>query len=171
MRRLWMLSLLALGCASASVKPTPPAAPMTDEEQQVLDHVLPGCAQDPSSTSREQVFYCPDQAVFFAVQDSSERSPDVAFNAYLEELNQRAQGELEVLERSQAMTFGPRFTALYLKVRTPQMPEDGYLDGYVALTEVNGKLRRVWCSATGAEPMGRLRCERDLPGVALIDAP
>ncbi|MDQ3263453.1 MAG: hypothetical protein M3Y59_07320 [Myxococcota bacterium] len=171
MRRLWMLSLLTLGCATSAVKPAQPTAAMTDVEQQVLDHVLPGCARAPSSTSREQVFYCPDQAVFFAVQDSSETSPDVVFNAWIEEFNQRAQGELEVLERSQAMTFGPSFTALYVKLRTPQMPEDGYLDGYVALTNVNGQARRVWCSATGAEPMGRLRCERDLPGVALIDPP
>lgn len=171
MRGLWMLSVLTLGCATAAVKPAQPAAAMTDEEQQVLDHVLPGCAQDPSSTAREQVFFCPDQAVYFAVQDSTETSPDAVFSAWFEEFNQRAHGELEILERSQVMTFGPRFTAIYLKVRTPQMPEDGYLDGYVALTEVNGKARRVWCSATGAEPMGRLRCERDLPSVALINAP
>jgi len=149
-----------------------PRAPVVSrEELEMIDQLLPGCIPDSTSTEEERVLYCPGQAVFFAVRGLEERSPDAAFNQWVEEQNQRAYGTLEVLERTEVKTFGPQFVTLYFRMRTPQMPRDAYLESYVALTEVNGQRRRVWCSATHSEPMGRQRCESDLQQVSLIDPP
>lgn len=150
----------------------PPARQMTDDERQLSEHFLPGCAQHGTSTAEEIVFYCPEQAVFFAVRDlDGEGSPDAIFNAWLEELRARTGAEVEVIERAEAKQFGPQTVALFLKLRTPDMPPEGFVEAVVARTNFNGTWKRVWCSASGAEPAGLARCQNDLLSVAVISAP
>lgn len=174
-----LASVLAAGCASRAARqaeavavaaePEPLPRALTSEEEQLTQHFLPGCAPHASSTQEELILYCPEQAVFFAVRDlADDVAPDRVFSEWLEELQTRTGSEVEVLERSESKFFGPQAVALYLKLRTADMPAEGFVEGYVARTTFNGKWKRVWCSASGAEPTGLARCSADLMSMAVI---
>lgn len=170
-----LAALVAAGCASqpprrsgADAQPPPPRT-LSDEERELAEHFLPGCYLHTSGTPEELVFSCPEHAVYFGLRDlSGEVRPDELFSGWLDEQRERAGTEVEVLERSESKVFGPQAVTLYLKLRTPDMPPEGFVEAYVSRVETRGRYQRVWCTASGGAPSGLARCRSDLLSVPII---
>jgi hypothetical protein len=156
------------GCARRQKRP---GEAISEEERGLAMKLMDGCAPRPSANPDELLLYCPDQALLFGAMEIDRMKPEQVFEQWLAELTKQAEGKLEVVERTESKHFGPGFVALYVRMKTPDTPPDGYVEGYVAATEVSGKPRRVWCTAISSEPSGLYRCEQDLPVMAALAVP
>lgn len=147
--------------SAASGEARPRIVHLTEEELFVAG--LEGC-QISATPDDPVVAYCPEAV--FGLNAVRSDGADVLFNQWLDEVQRSTGDQLTVVERHQEKLFGPGVIALRLILRHPRAALEATNLVYVALVEVRGELRRVWCSTPSHEPAGIARCQQGLLSAA-----